>query len=1178
MKFLLQLACCLFAAFTAFADIVKMTPLDTFVDGTNAVLAEANAYTDAHGGGGVNTNAVRDIAREEVAPATNAVLSSARLYADVADAVVIAAADLYTDAATNAAVAASALYTDAATNGLLRVESDPTVSLTNRTLTVRGVAIDIPTSGGGGGDAYCVKSNSVGEAEVKAVRFTGNAAQMVAGGATVLNYNSANGSGVAFGATNSAPHSFAIGEKASSSGSQSTAIGSFSTAIGESSVAIGSGSASSGRFSVAIGVDSIATEYSAFALGDFAEAKGYSSFSLGDHAKSLGDSSVAIGRDTTASGNFSSAVGRNSKALGLASTALGYYTDASNAYSTAIGYNAHSHGDYTINFGGTDDPNRIYFMNRTLADMIASGSGAVHYTDAAWSAVSNAAASVAAKQDRLPYETNAVPYSAIAAAPWYVNGDGQSRFGDAIYSRGMYSAGDINILTGSLVLEDMTRPLFSEGGLSVLGFTFYGGNRAYSEGDLKVDGPYDPDTGTESPNYYVDIPKRYNGGLYSFVLNDDLATAAQNSTAYTDAVVSSVTSAVPARLPAATIAAFNATLATNGIAALSASATLYDALDRLMLLASTAAPGPVPPPSIIEIVATGIADYYEIGSGDDVKTVLIYTSSTGALEVVSAPAGTTADLLVVGGGAGGTAGWTAPIGGGGGGGAVSALTNVTLATGSYPVTVGEGGAGGVFSSTETGTTRAGKNGAMSSFGSLLTAAGGKGHEDEASTGNYARGGTSGSGNVGGVASGGTVAGGAGGAAEVGHGGADADRPGWGGEGVTSDITGIAQVYGSGGGGGVNQYAAATAGKGGTNAGDCNRGAVVSAPDGFGGGGGGGGPVAGESSWAGGNGGSGTVIVRVNGRAHVTEIVTPVAVCLSGTVDYYEVGTGADVETVFVFGGQTGEFLVTANPSAIRADILVVGGGGGGGAECSGGGGGGHVVAGTNAALVAASYAIRVGAGGNYQGGGWSGNSAAGANGGESSIAGGEIALAAQGGGGGGGATKAATYYSGLLNGGGLGCNNQSPSAAPVRSGGAGTTTPYGSGGGGASDLGNGYAANDGQHLGWGCEGVTSDITGVAQVYGSGGGGGRGHEKNVLPSTLDPGKGGTNAGHGNYANSRENCAAPAGFGGGGGGGSVAGTSEYRNGGNGGSGTVIIRVKGKCTLPPDESAAPEGEEED
>ena len=49
------------------AEVVKMTPLTTFVAGTNETLRAANAYTDAHSGGGcVDTNAVIDIIRRTV--------------------------------------------------------------------------------------------------------------------------------------------------------------------------------------------------------------------------------------------------------------------------------------------------------------------------------------------------------------------------------------------------------------------------------------------------------------------------------------------------------------------------------------------------------------------------------------------------------------------------------------------------------------------------------------------------------------------------------------------------------------------------------------------------------------------------------------------------------------------------------------------------------------------------------------------------------------------------------------------------------------------------------------------------------------------------------------------------------------------------------------------------------
>ena len=60
MKYLLLFACCLSAIF-ANADVVKMTPLETFVDGTNETLRAANAYTDAHSGGGGGGGAVQSV-------------------------------------------------------------------------------------------------------------------------------------------------------------------------------------------------------------------------------------------------------------------------------------------------------------------------------------------------------------------------------------------------------------------------------------------------------------------------------------------------------------------------------------------------------------------------------------------------------------------------------------------------------------------------------------------------------------------------------------------------------------------------------------------------------------------------------------------------------------------------------------------------------------------------------------------------------------------------------------------------------------------------------------------------------------------------------------------------------------------------------------------------------------
>lgn len=854
MKLLLQSACCLFAAFTAFADIVKMVPLDTFVDGTNAVLAAANAYTDAHGG--VNTNAVRDIAREEVAPATNAVLSSAQLYTDAAVAVAFIAANA---------------YTDTATNGLLRAESDPTVGLTNRTLTVHGLSVEIPTAG----DAYCVKSNAVGEAKIKSIRFIGAAnAKMVMENRglvlPVLSYDDDYGCGAALGAT-----------------------------------------ANIGYFATAIGGDAKTIRYYDTALGGNATARGNSATAIGHRATADGYLATALGDNATATNLYSTALGGNATATSFYSTALGSAAAATNDYSTAIGWQARSHGDFTVNFGGTDNPAKIYFEDRTLADMIASGSGsAVHYADAAWSAVSNAAASVAAKQDRLPFATNAIPYSVIEDAPlteygygWYL-----TKF---LYSSGASFEGDVGFgsevsfdwgakSNGPIDFREIMEAVFPYSGsmyvranrlFSVFSQSYPGNTHLY---DVTL--PYSSATGDEVVAFQSYVDAATNGlessahAAATYQHKGDYLTAHQSlqpATNYADAVASSVTSAVPSRLPAATIAAFNATLATNGIAALSASATLYDALDRLMQMAGRSSPGPA---TDAEIAVNGGAVWYELENGDTVFE--FKTAASGqSFTVLANDSGYKADVLVVGGGGAG-GGWFA---GGGGGGSVTSVVDQVLTVGQpYEVTVGFGGRRRehIFSS---GNEAAGGNGGYSAFvgdgidlfaggggggGAFQVAGvyydgiangGGRGADNKAPSYSPVRGGGFGGGGTGGGAGGG------GGASDNGSGFAynDADCRGWGREGVTNDITGVAQVYGSGGGGSVNSSLAdaPNAGKGGTNAGDgCHADSIEGrdAVAGFGGGAGGGVSRYGSTGDPnGGFGGSGTVIVRVHGKCRVT---------------------------------------------------------------------------------------------------------------------------------------------------------------------------------------------------------------------------------------------------------------------------------------------------------------------
>jgi hypothetical protein len=180
-------------------------------------------------------------------------------------------------------------------------------------------------------------------------------------------------------------------------------------------------------------------------------------------------------------------------------------------------------------------------------------------------------------------------------------------------------------------------------------------------------------------------------------------------------------------------------------------------------------------------------------------------------------------ILVVGGGAGGDYRYNSG-GGGGGGGGVAAATYTDL-RGTYNFSVGGGGIG-------YGTTEAGATGGTSSFGSLLSATGGR-PSGYSSGYNYGRGGTPNG------ANGGLIPNGAGSA------------------GTTSDIMGSNYVFGSGGGAGGTSGGAG--GEGAGNGGYTNQEGRPATN--YGAGGGGGGFYNGSTYYYGGRGYSGCVIVR-----------------------------------------------------------------------------------------------------------------------------------------------------------------------------------------------------------------------------------------------------------------------------------------------------------------------------
>ncbi|MDP6199487.1 MAG: putative Ig domain-containing protein, partial [Candidatus Poseidonia sp.] len=232
------------------------------------------------------------------------------------------------------------------------------------------------------------------------------------------------------------------------------------------------------------------------------------------------------------------------------------------------------------------------------------------------------------------------------------------------------------------------------------------------------------------------------------------------------------------------------------------------------------------------------------------------------------------------------------------------------------------------------------------------------------------------------------------------------------------------------------------------------------------------------------------------------------------------------------------------PSGVStADALVVGGGGGGGYNTGGGGGGGGVGFYNSTALTGGSaVTIVVGQGGE----GSSASGVAGANG-TPSLFGTSIV-----GGGGGGAGWISGGSDGMdaptgsptfaQRGSGGGASNGGTGGTGTTDGGDGSTNAGAGGGGAAADGTSGTTTNAGVAGG---DGQTSSITGSSVMYGSGAGGG---------GWTAAGSGGSGAGDGGRSYSATDGTANRGGGGGGG-----GNSDYKLGGNGGSGVVIVRYE-------------------
>jgi len=298
----------------------------------------------------------------------------------------------------------------------------------------------------------------------------------------------------------------------------------------------------------------------------------------------------------------------------------------------------------------------------------------------------------------------------------------------------------------------------------------------------------------------------------------------------------------------------------------------------------------------------------------------------------------------------------------------------------------------------------------------------------------------------------------------------------------------------------------------------------------------------------------------NGRIEVYQQGTSIGYGTNITIS----GSGNTINTPtdntnfrYVYFANSGSFTIDTN---IICDILIVGGGGSGGGY-SGGGGGGDVIYKSNYTLNSGTYTITVGNGGTAPRSG-SDNYINGNPGETSSITSTNlnfIPIYAAGGGGGIGynkSTPTTTPTAGSIangnfssgGGGGAGSDSQnfsSGSGNGVSGNGGKSIGIYGSGGGGGATGNGGDATTSTNSAGIGGTGYTSSITGISIGYGGGGGGSSWTGPSANSGTDGGGNGGrdTTSTATNGATNR----------GGGGGGAPTGY----NGGNGGSGVVIIR---------------------
>lgn len=241
------------------------------------------------------------------------------------------------------------------TNGAVATDPEDLACGDNATADGAGVA-NGATAVGAESDAVGADATAFGSGSNAAGGDTtaiGADAGATANGATAIG-NDADASGL---------NSVAVGIVANAHGETTIAIGNQAvagppvggSAVDHDGVAIGDQAQSTGFHSTAIGGEAVASGAGAQAFGWRANATGTQSTAVGNQAQATGTNSTSLGNGSQATGASSTAVGNGSIANSTNATALGQNSRATQANATAVGQGANANfaGSTAVGFGAT---------------------------------------------------------------------------------------------------------------------------------------------------------------------------------------------------------------------------------------------------------------------------------------------------------------------------------------------------------------------------------------------------------------------------------------------------------------------------------------------------------------------------------------------------------------------------------------------------------------------------------------------------------------------------------------------------------------------------------------------------------------------------------------------------------------------------------------------------------